>query len=122
MQLIHRSQLTLSILICFSFFFACTKKSNSPAGKVAGTYKGTVSINGTRYSDYKVKVDFLAKDKVRISCESTPPAFSTFEINVTSVNSVITTHQGPNVNLKYYVDALQLVLTVDHKTFMGNRQ
>jgi hypothetical protein len=122
MRLIHRSLPTLCLLICFSFVLSCTKKSESPAGKVAGTYKGTVRIDATRYSDYIIKIDFVAKDKIRASCESTPAAFSTFEVNVSSVNNVITTQQTRNVDLKYYVEAQQLMLTVDYQTYMGVRQ
>lgn len=122
MPLVHRT-LPKLLVICLVLFFSCTKKSESPAGKVAGTYKGSVFMNGTRYVDYIVKIDFLEKDKIRASCQSTPTAFSAVEINVTSINGVVTTHLytgGPG--LQYYPEHSQLSLNVGTQSFMGFKQ
>jgi hypothetical protein len=121
MPLPYRKLIIVSTLFLISIFFSCAKK-NTDAGKVVGTYTGNTWIGTGLVNNYIVKIEYVKKDKVRISCQSAPAIFSTFEVNVSSINGVITTTGVPNVNLQYYPDYMQLSLDVGSSSFMGYKQ
>ncbi len=90
----------LSYLLVIIIFFACSKSaSEKGAGEAVGSYTGIITIVGTsnnHYNDYVVKIEHPSKDKIKVSCVSTPQVFDSFETTVSLANGTITSYGSAN--------------------------
>lgn len=111
-----------ALIILISMLFSCTKGGKySDAGKISGTFKGLMYINLTPYENYLVKIKKLSKDKIQVSCESSPSAFATFEGNVDSVNGNITMYSNPAMTLVYW-NRERLQISMSGISFFGDME
>ena len=66
------------------------------------TFKGSMYIERTLHENYIANIRKLSKDKIQVSCVSSPLAFTTFEGNVNSVNNNITMYSNPTLTVAYW--------------------
>src|SRR3954465_15539226 len=113
MLLTFKKTKVLSMRIFIATCFSCSKNvSESAADKVAGTYKGNLSIfsmpGTTQYGDYIVKVEHPSREKIRVSCVSSPKGFDDFEGVASLANNTIT-YGDQNISLFYQTTTGQIM-------------
>ncbi len=99
----------LYCLISAIVFISCSKSSGQEgASQAKGTYTGVMTTSTAHYDNYVVRVEHSSKEKIKVSCQSTPKIFETFEAKVTLVNGTINTYGSIEVFCQPAVNYLGL--------------